>query len=112
MAELVAKSPCAGVLPVTAGGGGLAAGGLVAVSRPNVVVETLKPAEDGDGVILRLHEGEGCRGPVTLAFPCPVRSVHRCDLMETDGAALPLEEGRRVTLDLLPWKIVTLRVRI
>jgi alpha-mannosidase len=37
---------------------------LFSVSSPNVIIETVKQAEDGNGIIVRLYEGERNRGAV------------------------------------------------
>jgi alpha-mannosidase len=86
-------------------------GPLVTCDSPRAVIETVKPAEDGRGVILRLFEAHNTRGPVMLRLhPC-IRSVRRCDLLERDGAALPIEGGE-VTLPLRTYEIVTLRLEV
>ena len=84
---------------------------FVEADRPGAIVETVKPAEDGDGVVVRLYEGHRTRGRCVLRFGRAPRSVHRCDLLETaDGEALEVEDGA-VALDLRPFGIETLRVR-
>jgi alpha-mannosidase len=42
---------------------------LVTVTGPRVGLGALKPAEDGDGLILRLYEPAGGRGPITVTPP-------------------------------------------
>ena len=84
---------------------------FVATDRPGAIVETVKPAEDGDGVVIRLYEGHRTRGDCVLRFARPPRSVHRCHLLEfEDGPPLDIE-GDAVTVPLRPFEIVTLRVR-
>ncbi|MEM7710413.1 MAG: glycoside hydrolase family 38 C-terminal domain-containing protein [Pseudomonadota bacterium] len=84
---------------------------FVASSKPSVIVETIKPAEDGDGVILRLYEAHRSRGPVTLTFADPPKSVRYSHLLEfEDGDPLDLD-GPRATFQVRPFQIVTLRVR-
>ncbi|QPH54599.1 alpha-mannosidase [Pontivivens ytuae] len=77
---------------------------------PNVVIETVKPAEDGDGLIVRLYEAHRNRGPVRLAVSEAVTEVEIAGLLEDPGAALPLHDGT-VEIDLTPYQIVTLRLR-
>ncbi|MEM8850140.1 MAG: glycoside hydrolase family 38 C-terminal domain-containing protein [Pseudomonadota bacterium] len=84
---------------------------FVTSSKPSVIVETIKPAEDGDGVILRLYEAHRSRGPVTLTFGTRPASVQYSHLLEfEDGERLDVD-GASVTLTVTPFKIVTLRVR-
>jgi alpha-mannosidase len=42
---------------------------LVSVAGPRVGLGALKPAEDGDGLILRLYEPAGARGPIEITPP-------------------------------------------
>ena len=85
---------------------------LATCDAPWAVIETVKPAEDGDGLILRLHENERRRGPVRLDLSFDVRGAERCDLLERPAAgAPPRVEGRTIRLDLAPYEIVSLRLR-
>ncbi|HXF62692.1 MAG TPA: glycoside hydrolase family 38 C-terminal domain-containing protein, partial [Caldilineaceae bacterium] len=83
---------------------------LVTVDAPNVVIETVKQAEDGAGLIVRLYECRRWRGPVTLAAGFPLAGAWRANLLEENQTVLPVE-GRQVTFDLRPYEIVTLRLR-
>ena len=95
--------------PVTVvAGRGLQEGSMVSASPDNVIVETLKPADDGRGFILRLYESDHRRCRARLTLPSFVVRVLRTDLRERDGASLPVENGE-VSFDLAPFEIVTLR---
>ncbi|MEM9796124.1 MAG: glycoside hydrolase family 38 C-terminal domain-containing protein [Pseudomonadota bacterium] len=84
---------------------------FVRPDRKGTVIETIKPAEDGDGVVLRLVELHRTRGPVTLRFATAPRSVHHSHLLEfEDLDELPVTDDS-VTLQIAPFEIVTLRVR-
>ncbi|MBE3578018.1 MAG: alpha-mannosidase [Limnochordales bacterium] len=68
----------------------------------------------GNEWILRLYEAFGRRGPVTLTFGRPVRSAERVNLLEEpeccEPGAAPVVEGERITINLRPLEICTLRV--
>lgn len=79
------------------------------VDRPGVIIEAIKLAEDGSGdLIVRLYEAFGTRGRCTLSTQLPVQSVTRCDLLETPGEELEIEDGM-TSLTLKPFEIVSLR---
>ncbi|HML21354.1 MAG TPA: alpha-mannosidase [Aggregatilinea sp.] len=82
---------------------------LLAVDAPNVVIETVKRAEDGNGLIVRLYESQRQRGTITLTAGFDLRSAAITNLIEDDQAALPCD-GRQVTLPVKPYQIVTLRL--
>jgi alpha-mannosidase len=85
-------------------------GGLLSVDQPNVIIETIKRAEDGRGLIVRLYESQRCRGPVRLKAGFPLAEAWEANLIETDQAPLTLGEDGGLTLPLRPFQIVTLRL--
>ena len=83
---------------------------FVTCDATHVVVDTIKQAEDGQGVILRLYESEKRRGPVMLTFSNLVAEAQSCNLMELDEMALPVD-GHAVRLTIRPLEILTVRIR-
>ena len=84
---------------------------LLEADDPGIVVAALKPADDGDGRIVRLHESFGSRRSVRLRSPGTAQA-ERVDLLEqaTDAEPLPVVDGT-IELDLRPFELVTLRLR-
>ncbi len=93
----------------TEGGRGNPSQSLVAVDAPNVIIETVKRAEDGEGLIVRLYENERSRGPVTLQVGFPLAGAYRCNLLEEDEASLVITHNA-VHFSVKPYQIVTLRL--
>ncbi|MCP4543742.1 MAG: alpha-mannosidase [Chloroflexi bacterium] len=82
---------------------------LIHVDRPNVVIETVKQAEDGDGIVVRMYESQRQREPVTLSVGFDLAKAWRTNLLEENQ--IPLEpNGNSVTLFLKPYEIITLRL--
>lgn len=78
-----------------------------------VEVSALKHAEEGDDLILRLHECHGGHGELAIDWHIPVKSVRAVDLLERESEhahAQALHSGARTTVALRPFQIVTLRV--
>lgn len=88
---------------------GEVASSLVSCDAPNVIIETVKRAEDGDGVIVRLYETQRRRGTITLTTGFPLRAAVRTNLLEAEKRALGVE-GNTVRYDIRPFEIVTLRL--
>jgi alpha-mannosidase len=84
-------------------------GGLVSVDQPQVVIETVKKAEDGKGVIVRLYESQRRRGNITLNVGFPITQAWRTNLLEENEEALTVEDNA-ISLYLKPYEIVTLRL--
>jgi alpha-mannosidase len=70
----------------------------------------VKPAEDGDGVVLRLHDQRGESRSVGVRFAAPPASVQVTSPLEVDGEALALGNGR-VSVPLGARELVSVRVR-
>ncbi|NEV01971.1 alpha-mannosidase [Bradyrhizobium uaiense] len=75
----------------------------------NVIIDTIKPAEDGEGWVVRLYESAGVRAAATLDFGVDISSAWISNTLEDRIAVVPTE-ARRCRLPLRPFQIATLRV--
>ena len=82
---------------------------LIMCDAPNVIVETVKRAEDGNGVIVRLYETQRRRGMITLTTGFSLQAAARTNLLEEEKQALVVD-GNIVRYDIRPYEIVTLRL--
>jgi alpha-mannosidase len=82
---------------------------LFSIDKPNFVIETVKVAEDGNGIIVRLYESQRRRGKVTLTVGFEVAEAYRSNILEHDRTALTVN-GHDVTFSVHPFEIVTLRL--
>lgn len=78
---------------------------------PDVIIETLKPASNGRGFIVRFYESNRQRGPVLLTSTRALQSFCRCDLLERDGVEVTFDTDS-CTIDVSPFEIVSLRCRL
>ncbi|MBP3655060.1 MAG: alpha-mannosidase [Clostridia bacterium] len=84
---------------------------LMSVDAPNVIIDTVKAAEDGSGdAIIRLYECKHAATNAVLTLGIPVKSVHVCDLLEREGEELEVSDGC-VRLSLRGFEVRTLRVQ-
>ena len=74
-------------------GGATAARSFLTLEGMDLVLQTLKPAEDGRGLILRLYEPHGARGKVVIRPGFPMREVVECNLVEEDTGPVKLQRG-------------------
>jgi alpha-mannosidase len=84
---------------------------LISISSPNAIIETIKRAEDGDGVIVRLYESQRKRGPVQLRAGLEVEAAWETNLLEENGTKLGVENDT-IQLALKPYQIMTLRLKL
>ncbi|NOZ29854.1 MAG: alpha-mannosidase [Chloroflexi bacterium] len=98
-------------LPAGQGDGSLpAAQSFVQVNGP-AVLETLKPADDGQGWIMRLYEPNGGRGQVTITTLSELRGVTASNLVEEPEGPQP-SEGNRFAFPIRPFQIRTFRLEM
>jgi alpha-mannosidase len=82
------------------------------VDAPTVVIESVKPAEDGTGqIIVRLYESKRVTASCALSTTLPVKRAWTTDLLENRTGALPLR-GKAVRLDFRPFEIKTVRLAL
>ncbi len=73
------------------------------------VVETLKPADDGNGWILRVYEPHGGRGEVAVTLPAAPQEVTICNLVEEPEGTQRCQ-GERFVFPIRPFQIRTFRL--
>jgi alpha-mannosidase len=95
--------------PAPAGGRGSAS--FLQVESTHVIVETVKPAEDGDGLIVRLYEAHNQRGGGTLTFVTSILSAHECNLLEEPIGEVSFQ-GKTLSFQVRPFEIKTFRIRL
>jgi alpha-mannosidase len=88
---------------------------LVRSSNPAVVVEAVKPADDGSGdLVVRLYESWGSRSSFELELAAPPSTVAVVDLLEEPNPTIPAVDlavrDRAVLGELRPFQILTLRI--
>jgi alpha-mannosidase len=82
---------------------------FVKVDLPNVIIETLKQAEDGQGLIVRLYESQRKRGEFTLTYASSLAGAWRTNLLEENQEQIPTDE-RELRHSIKPYQILTLRL--
>jgi Glycosyl hydrolases family 38 N-terminal domain/Glycosyl hydrolases family 38 C-terminal beta sandwich domain/Glycosyl hydrolases family 38 C-terminal domain len=88
--------------------------GFIEIEPENVYLAGFKVAEDGDGVILRLHEGAqlDTNATVRLRFPSrTVSAVIQCDAGEQNRGSLK-STSEVFQISLKPFETATVRVRL
>lgn len=75
----------------------------------NVVVDTVKAAEDGRGIIVRVYEATGGKTNTTLTTALNVTQAIECNLMEEDEQPLPLQ-NQALCFNIKPFEVKTFRL--
>lgn len=81
---------------------------FVSADKDNVVIETIKKAEDDDSIVARMYEAYNRKSKVTVSAGFDFKEVYICDMLENNETKLE-NDGRNVTLDIKNYEIVTLK---
>ena len=73
----------------------------------NIVLETVKAAEDGSGTVLRLYECDDALTKASLRLPEGTKRAFKCNLLEEREEELEIDGGR-AALTFKPFEIVTI----
>ena len=84
---------------------------FVSTERPGLVIETVKPAEDRDGLIVRVYDAYNTRGPATLTFARPIESAEETTMLEQTVGPVDFT-GHSLHFTVRPFGIATFRVRL
>lgn len=82
---------------------------FASVDKDNVILETIKAAEDEEGTILRLYESENARTNVCLTVNRPFTRAYLCNLLEETETEAQVE-GNQILFACKPYEIVTVRI--
>lgn len=72
-----------------------------------VKVDAVKPAEDGDGIVIRLHECSGGRQKTVLSSEFGIKAYAECNLLEEYESK---KEGSEISAVFGPFEIRSYRV--
>lgn len=82
---------------------------FASVDKDNVILETVKAAEDGNGIILRLYESENAKTKVCLTVNRDFERAYICNLLEETETEAAVS-GSRIQIPVKPYEIVTVRI--
>ncbi|MCL2407199.1 MAG: alpha-mannosidase [Defluviitaleaceae bacterium] len=82
---------------------------FISVDHPNIMIETVKKAESGNSVIVRMYEFENTRSDAEITLCCTAKEVYETDALENRKAKL---DGNVETFNitLKPFEIKTIEI--
>ncbi len=83
---------------------------LISSDKKNVIIETVKKAEDSDDLIVRLYDAYNMSTKAEITFGFDVKEVYVADLMEKEETPLEVS-GRSVKVPVSNFEIVTLKIK-
>lgn len=81
---------------------------LVSVDADNVVIDSVKKAQEQDAVIVRMYECYNRRSEVVLHSDCRIRKAYSCNILEEEEEPVPFAE-HEIKLLMHPYEIRTMK---
>ena len=83
----------------------------VTVDKANVILDTMKPAEDGSGdIVLRLYEAKKAATKAEVSLQFGAAKAYLCDMLENIIEEVPVTDGK-IVLPFRAFEIKTVRVK-
>ena len=84
-------------------------GPFIQVDAGNIIIETIKQAENGEGIIVRLYEFKRCRNLATLTAEFAISKAWKTNILEENQEQLKVDVNK-LLIEVHPYEIVTLRL--
>ena len=88
--------------------GGTARASFAQVDAENVIIETIKPAEDRSGMVMRLYECEKSAVKTVVTIDAPFKAVYLTNMLEDKKEQLIPDSSGRFELDFKALEIKTI----
>jgi alpha-mannosidase len=82
----------------------------LSIDAPNIIIETVKPSEDGTGWVVRLYDSAGASTDTLLTLPPGTGEVFRVNMIEQQPQPMTIAENK-VSLHFGPFEVHTLLVQ-
>ena len=77
-------------------------------ANSNIQLDCFKPAQEGNGIVLRVYETSQCRGTIEVSTALPFTTAIETDMLERPMGeeAIPVENGK-FSFDIKPFEVKT-----
>lgn len=82
---------------------------FASIDKRNIMLETIKEAEDGDGVIIRFYEYENALTKAHVKLGLNPSSITECNLIEENEQEIPIVENG-FDFEIKPYEIKTYKI--
>lgn len=82
---------------------------LLSIDKNGVYIDTIKKAENGDGIIVRIYEAFGEKHDINLSCYKDIKQAYSCNLKEEEIEELNLNKNK-IQISIKPFEVVTIRL--
>ena len=83
---------------------------LISCNRENIMIDTVKKAEDDDALIIRAYESFDRRTNATFTVGFDAKKAYICDMLENEEKEIPVVDGK-FTVEMSNFEIVTVKLK-
>jgi alpha-mannosidase len=87
-------------------------GGALSVDAPNIVIASMKRAEDDDSMVIHAYETTGKATDAVFTFDRTIATAEEIDLVEMEPGTPMDTDGATIRRSFSPWKIASMKVRL
>jgi alpha-mannosidase len=84
---------------------------ILTSSKPNIIVDAIKKAENNDSIIIRIHEAHGIATESAFHLNVNSKDVLECDLLENDLKPIKIKRDK-LSLKFRPFEIKTIKINL
>jgi alpha-mannosidase len=84
---------------------------LAVSSKSNIIIDSIKKAEETDSIIVRMHEAHGIPTDTTIHFGLNTANAIECDLLENDQKQYKIIKSK-LLLKFKPFEIKTIKLTV
>lgn len=101
--------------PVYAVNGGIpgSSTSLIAVNKPNVILETIKASEDGEGIVIRMYECDNglTKAQIFISQLWDIESIYECNLIEEKICDIEYNDNK-FEIIIKPYEVKTYYLKL
>lgn len=83
---------------------------MASVNKDDVIIETIKEAEDTKDTVIRLYEAKNIRAKAELSIGFAAKSCYICDMQENELEEIPIVDGK-IAYNFRGYEILTLKFK-
>ena len=84
---------------------------LIKTENKNIIIDTVKKAEDSENIIIRIYESQNIKDKIKLSFGIDIKKLYLCDLLENIEKEIEVKDNTAV-LDVNNFEIITLMAEV
>lgn len=85
---------------------------MISCDCENIIIETVKLAEDDNSIVIRLYDAYNRKSNPTLTFGFDVKNAYISDMLENAEEKLEIKNKRNVKINVSNYEITTLKIEV